>query len=59
MGRRVGRVGQTVLLGCVADLVIDDAGLHPGAAAVRIERQNPVHVFREIKNDRDITGLAG
>jgi hypothetical protein len=42
----------------MAQLLIDHARLDPSAPPGRVDRQDAVHVFREIEHDRDIAGLA-
>jgi hypothetical protein len=56
--RRIRRESQAARLGDLAELVVDDTGLHPGTAAVRIDSKNSVHVFREIDHHRDVACLT-
>ena len=59
VGCGIGRVGQVVLLGGLAQAVEDDAGIDGGELAFGIERGEPVHVSRVVENDGDVGALAG
>ena len=59
MGRRVGAKGQVIILGRVAQIVEDGAGFDPGAARVRVDRQDMVQVFRIVDDDCGVAALAG
>src|SRR3954470_21239253 len=43
----------------VADIIADDARLHPGQLAFRVQLEQVVHIFRKIENHRRIATLPG
>jgi hypothetical protein len=55
----IGREGQVIFLGGVAQIVEDDAGLHAGDATLRIDLDDLGHVPGKIQNDGDVAALAG
>ena len=59
VGCGIGRVGQVMLFGGLAQAIEDDAGIDGGELAFGVERAEPVHVLRVIENDGDIGALAG
>ena len=59
VGGRVRRESEAVFLGRVAELVVDNAGLHAREPCVGVDGQDAVKVFREVDNDGDVAGLAG
>ncbi len=58
VGRRIGAVGEVELLGRVAELVADHAGLDHGAPALGVEVDDLVVVLRVVEHDRHVRGLA-
>jgi hypothetical protein len=55
----VGAELETMLRGCSIEPVQTQAGLDPCTTAIRIQLQHPVHVLREVDDDRRGHGLAG
>ena len=54
----VGRIGELVELGGVAEAVENDAGLDAGELVGRVQRFERVHVARVVEDDGDVGGLA-
>ena len=57
--RRVGRIGQMMFLGGLAQPIENDSRLDDGQLALGIERGEPVHVPRVIKDHGHIGALPG
>jgi hypothetical protein len=55
----IGGEGEVILFGCVAEVVEHYSGLDSRNVAGGIDFKNLSHVFREIKNNRDIAALTG
>jgi hypothetical protein len=54
----IGREGEVMLFGGVAELIEYNAGLHTSDAACRIDRKNSPHVLGKIQHDGDIAALT-
>ena len=59
MSGRIRRERQVMLLSLGSQRVQDDARLDPGDTPRGIELQDPVHVTREVEDDRFVARLAG
>jgi hypothetical protein len=59
VSRRIGRKSQLMGLRLVSESVQHNSRLNPRNFFVGIDLEDPVHVLREIENDRDITALPG
>ena len=57
--RGIGTEGELVVLGGVAEIVEDDAGLHARVFRVGIELDDLVQVLRKVHDDGDVAALAG
>ncbi len=56
---RIGREREVMRFGGIAQAIQHDARLHAGCQPFRIERDDPVHVFRKIEDHRHVAALAG
>ena len=59
VGGRVGREGEFVGFGGIAQRIENDAWLNAREFALRIELKNLVHVLRKIEDDGDVAALSG
>ncbi len=59
VGGWVGRVGEVVLFGSIAEAVEDDAGLDGRELHLGVDAAESVHVARKIEDHGDIGALAG
>ncbi len=57
VGRRVRAEGEMVVLGRVAQMIENDARLNTRQSFLRINRENSIHILREVQHDRDIAAL--
>ncbi len=55
----IGREGEVMFFGGVAEVVEDNSGLNAGDAAFGIDFENARHVLGEIQHDGDVAALAG
>ncbi|MNX88355.1 hypothetical protein D3C86_1203230 [compost metagenome] len=58
VGGRVGPEGEPVTLGGIPQVVQDDPGLHVRAPGGGVQREQAVHVLREVDHDRHVAALA-
>jgi hypothetical protein len=59
VGRGVGREGEAVDLGGIAELIADHAGLDSRCPGLCIDLHDPVQILRKVEDDGDIAGLPG
>lgn len=57
VGGRVGGEGEPPLHDGIAQVVVDEAGLHPRPAALDVDLDQLVHVLREVEHHRHVARL--